>query len=310
LKFLGVLVNRVNSPGHAKISREAIEYYTPARFLGNLPEESELEVSSRHLGLYSGHELDDTIYDKWASHLEKYTDISEILNIETGQPSVPANLVSAGERSRLSPGKTFKVGVAKDEAFQFVYQDTLDLFADSGGNIQFFSPLKDKRLPENLDWIYIPGGYPELHAETLSSNGDLINELRKFAQSGKPMVAECGGLMYLGDQLINEDGKSFGMVGIFSFSTDISSKQLSIGYRDLGSPSGNSQDLKGIRLRGHEFHYSKFIDNAEEPLMVHVSESRGPEVRDGFRYKNCFAFYSHIYWASSLEGYQYILSLI
>jgi len=203
-------------------------------------------------------------------------------------------------------GNPFTVAVAKDDAFQFIYQDTLDMFRQAGGEIKFFSPLNDRSLPENIDWIYLPGGYPELYARKLSLNKSMLSRIHQFGDSGKPIVAECGGLMYLGKSIIDESGKEYNTVGLFKFSTTMTPKRLTLGYRQL-KYNPPSSEHKSILLKGHEFHFSSLLNNLESPQMAQYS---GIKIQDGYRHKNCFALYSHVYWASAPHWLKFITSKI
>lgn len=302
LRFLGVIANRVNSPGHAKILKEAIEHYTSVRFLGALPDNPDLKIDNRHLGLFQAHEQAGKLYDRWADHVEKHIDTDFILK-RAGKEKRKHGKPKANGRWALKPGRPFTVAVARDAAFQFVYQDTLDLFRYLGGNVKFFSPLRDPCLPKNIDWVYIPGGYPELHAKELSSNRSLRSEIRRFGESGKTIVGECGGLMYLGKSIIGETKKRNDMVGLFNFSTSLAKKRLTLGYRQL---SYKLEPTKSVLLKGHEFHFSSLVENRETPRMMQGDS----EIRDGYRYNNCFALYSHTYWASSPRWLRFILNTI
>ncbi len=309
LNVIGVVANRVNSPGHGKILREAIEHYTSAKFLGYLPRQEELTVPDRHLGLAMSHEQEPQIYDKWASHIEQHLDVAGLLKslplIKINEPlSAPSS--SRRWKKSIEP-KPFSVAIARDEAFQFLYQDTLDLIHHHGGTIQYFSPLRDSDLPDNIDWIYIPGGYPELHAKQLSENERILQAVNSFAESGKLIVGECGGLMYLGNSLSDKEGNSYGMAGVFDFATTMQGKRLTLGYRELTFPQPDN-DSPPLGLRGHEFHYSKFEYNNEVPLMAHRMDGKDLDRPDGYREKNSFAFYSHIYWGSSSEWWDYLLN--
>lgn len=305
LDFLGVIANRVNSPGHAKILKDAIEHYTSAKFLGHLPDKPDLKINNRHLGLFQGHEQQDHLYDLWADHIDKHIDINYLLKKTCKVRHTKKTLKSGtARRWKIKFKKPFTVAIAKDQAFQFVYQDTLDMFLHAGGAIKLFSPLSDHHLPENIDWVYIPGGYPELYAKQLSSNKTMLEQIHQFGKSKKPIVAECGGLMYLGKSVISESSEEHSMAGLFKFSTTMNPKRMTLGYRQLQYrlPTGEN-----MLIKGHEFHFSSLTNNRESPQM---SQQVSNQVQDGYRYKNCIALYTHIYWATSPQWLNFILSLI
>lgn len=306
LNFLGVIANRVNHSGHANIIKAAIEKYTSTKFLGYLPTDPSLTLPSRHLGLFQSHEKKESFYNKWADHLERHINIPFILkSIGLNKKGASSTLRWAWKKGK----RTYKVGIAKDEAFAFCYQDTLDIISHYGGEIQFFSPLKDKQLPKDCDWIYLPGGYPELHLKTLSTNKSMLRSIKEFGNSGKVIVGECGGMMVLGISISDEKNKSFPMVGLFNFSTTMNPKKLTLGYRNLKFQQSDTKK-KPFSMRGHEFHYSGFIKNLETPCMKISNGKNSTETNDGYVYKNCFAFYSHIYWGSSSDWLKFILDKI
>lgn len=309
LKFLGVIANRVNHPNHAKILKAAIEHYTPVPFLGSLPSTPDLTLPSRHLGLFQSHENQESFYDKWADHLERHLNIPSILRIiKASKKNVSKENSKPTLRWKKKQAKfSFRVAVAKDEAFAFCYQDTLDVLSHFGGEIHFFSPLNDKELPAGCDWVYLPGGYPELHAKKLSANNSMRQCIKFFGNSGKVIVAECGGMMYLGKNIMDENNFSHAMAGLFSFSTSMNKKKLTLGYRNLKyrPVDGSTKDLF---LKGHEFHYSSFVKNMETPQMQQTKRGKPTKIMDGYVYKNCFALYSHVYWASSINWVNFILA--
>ncbi len=309
LRFLGVVANRVNSEGHASILKNAIEHYTKVKFLGYLPQNPELALPSRHLGLHQGFEQQDALYDRWADHIERHVNVKKLLQSLPKRAAETAETHPASRWKGKKRPRPFTAAVAKDAAFQFVYADTLDLIRHAGGSVRTFSPLKDGALPEGCDWVYLPGGYPELHAEALCANKPLIRQLRRFAADGGVVVAECGGLMYLGKSLTTGDGKRHPMAGLFDFSTTMQNKGLTLGYRKLKfAPNGTGG--KPLVLKGHEFHFSGMQDNREPPIMIHSQNAGKTPVVDGFRRGNCFALYSHLYWGSCPGWLDYLLNLV
>jgi cobyrinic acid a,c-diamide synthase len=307
MQFLGVIANRVNSIGHANILKEAIEHHTSCKFLGNIPNNPSLTIKERHLGLHMDSEATEDLYNQWADHINQNLDVQSIIDTLKRKEDSPAKTNVVTRWKSKPENKEFSVAIAKDKAFPFIYQDTLDLIEHYGGSIKFFSPLNDSVLPENIDWIYIPGGYPELYADKLSRNSNILSAIENFADEGKPVVGECGGLMYMGKNLINNDGDSFPMAGIFNFATTMKDQGLKIGYRKLSYQPENS-DQQQIVLRGHEFHVSSFLINDETPLMNHRIHGKDFGHHDGYRKNNSFAFYSHIYWASSIGWWEYLLN--
>jgi cobyrinic acid a,c-diamide synthase len=311
LKFLGVIANRVNRKGHADLIKAAIEKYTSTKLLGHIPTDTRLTLPSRHLGLLQSHENQDSFYDQWADHLERHINIPLLLKSIDSTKEEPVKEPSkpTPRWTRKQTNNNFKVAIAKDDAFAFCYQDTLDVISHYGGDIHFFSPLNDNRLPNECDWVYLPGGYPELHLKQLSDNKTMIQSIKEHGNSGKLIVGECGGMMYLGKNILNENNRSYPMIGLFNFSTTLSPKILTLGYRNLSFRQNNTVE-KNFGMKGHEFHYSSFLENRETPQMQTSNGKRKAEIKDGYVYKNCFAFYSHIYFGSSTEWLTFILNRI
>jgi cobyrinic acid a,c-diamide synthase len=304
LTFLGVVANKVNSEKHAKLLQTSIEQYTSMKFLGYLPERKNLEIPSRHLGLHQGYEQEETLYEKWADHVEENLNIQEILN------SIPKRVdkTSKDRQSRFGEqsGNKFSVAIAKDSAFQFLYPDTVDMLEFCGGTIKYFSPLEDSSVPTEVDWVYLPGGYPELFGEELSRNKALLNDLSQLADSGLPIVAECGGLMYLGKTLIDGSNRSWPMTGILDFTTTLEKPRMTLGYRKICVKNILEKDEE---IRGHEFHFSQFVE-LKESLNCETFDSQSvSHSKDGIVKGNVFAFYSHIYWPSAPEWLNYIMRI-
>jgi len=308
LNLIGVIANNINSARHADIIKTAIEHHTSAKLLACLPTSPELSIPSRHLGLHQGFEQKNNIYQKWAKHIESHMDLNQFFKLFKLKKPLravsPAKQKPKRWRTKQKPG-SFNIAVAKDEAFQFIYQDTLDFLTHQGFSISFFSPLHDAHLPSNMDGFYFPGGYPELHAEALSKNRTLLKEVKNAGSAGKRIVGECGGLMYLGKHITNETGKNFSMVGLFNFSTSIKTRKLTLGYRKL-KPAKTSDNNRNLILHGHEFHYSNFVVNNERPKWNNNHHKKGVILKDGYSTKNCHSFYMHIYWAVNKEWLNYL----
>ena len=167
--------------------------------------------------------------------------------------------------------------------------------------------MRDKHLPSTADWLYFPGGYPELHAKILSSNMSMLKDIKKWNKSNRLLVAECGGLMYLGKSIKDANGKPHKMAGIYNFYTTIKKKKLTLGYRKLRA----SKDIKLSKsLKGHEFHYSNFEKNQEKPLWSEKKLVKPIKIKDGFRHLNSFAFYTHIYWGENEPWLKFLLKIV
>lgn len=186
-------------------------------------------------------------------------------------------------------------------AFCFYYEDNLDLLKAAGAELVFFSPMEDSQLPVDINGIYIGGGYPELHAEELSRNSTMLESVKAWAQTGKPLYAECGGLMYLSRGIRNFEDKFFAMADIFPFETRMKKSRSRLGYRQIILKQDCLVGKKGAELRGHEFHYSEIIDSGTCPGTAYsLQDGSGQYLHDeGHQYKKTLASYIHIHFGSS-----------
>jgi cobyrinic acid a,c-diamide synthase len=200
-----------------------------------------------------------------------------------------------------------KIGIIRDSAFQFYYPENIDALAARGAEIEYVSPLKDRELPE-LDALYIGGGFPETHAEQLAANKKFNSQLKALAEDGFPIYAECGGLMYLGEQLVLEN-KSYPMVGILPVSFDFYKRPQGHGYTIVKVEGKNPYYDVGFEIKGHEFHYSRVSkwDSGKSDLICRMQRGAGIEKdRDGILYKKVLATYTHVHalgtpgWADAL----------
>jgi cobyrinic acid a,c-diamide synthase len=193
-----------------------------------------------------------------------------------------------------------RVGIARDRAFSFYYEDNLDLLRENGTEIVEFSPLTDSALPENLHALYFGGGYPELHAAALSGNGRLLKDIREFAEANKPIYAECGGLMYLAERLTTLEGQSYPMAGILPVAVEMTKSLVHFGYADVEFADDCLLGKKGTVVRGHSFHCSRIV--AQDPLRcayrVHYSLS-GRNEEEGFTHRQVLGSYIHLHFRSN-----------
>lgn len=219
-----------------------------------------------------------------------------------------------------------RIAIVYDKAFCFYYADNLDLLRDAGAEIVRFSPLHDSAIPDGVDAVYIGGGYPELHAEELSRNASMLKSIYDWADSGNPIYAECGGVMYLSQGIYDFDGNFFKMAGIFSFETQMKRGRPHLGYREILLKENCILGKKGKRLRGHEFHYSEIKPEGTVPDLRTersgvVESGLSPSARggiinkiysvrdnsinklagEGYTFKNTLASYIHIHFGSNSE---------
>lgn len=309
VNLVAVIANNINSVRHAQIVKDAIEHHTSAKLLACLPTVPELSIPNRYLGLHQSIEGTATIYKKWANHIEAHIDMKlfkKLFKLKKSSRQVSNTNHESNRWKTKSLPCSYNIAVAKDEAFQFVYQDTLDFLYHQGFNITFFSPIHDSRLPQNMDGYYFPGGYPELHAKSLSKNKSMIKDIKNAGIAGQMIIGECGGLMYLGKHIIDANNMKLPMVGLFDLVTSIKARKLSLGYRKLKAIKPANKN-RNIILQGHEFHYSTFAINNEIPNWKNEPSKGKILLKDGYSSKSCHAFYTHIYWASNKRWLNYLM---
>jgi cobyrinic acid a,c-diamide synthase len=254
VQLAGVVLNRVGSDGHLHSTAEAIRATTGLPVLGSLPDEPELAVPERHLGLVPAAEggVSARTLDRLAELVMQRFDLAAIRRI--AESARPLATVPSGEVHGL-PAEV-RIGVAQDRAFGFYYQDTIDVLRECGAEIVPFSPLDDEKLPANADGLYIGGGFPELYATELSRNDGLRRALQEHARQRRPIYAECGGLMALGRSLSTFEGKLLPMFGLLPVDSRMQRERLTIGYREIEALRPSPLMPCGARIRGHEFHWS------------------------------------------------------
>ncbi|EKM96539.1 cobyrinic acid a,c-diamide synthase [Stutzerimonas degradans] len=247
LPFAGVLANRVGSARHGEILRDSLP--APLRWYGALPRSAEVELPSRHLGLVQAEELAD---------LDARLDAAaEALAQSADTELPPAVTFAAPQDASVEPLLAgVRIGVARDAAFAFLYQANLDLLRALGAELLFFSPLRFTRLPA-VDSLYLPGGYPELHLRGLSRNRPMAEAIRAHHAAGKPILAECGGMLYLLDGLTDTAGVREPMLGLLPGEARMRPRLTALALQEVALPEG--------RLRGHTFHHSE-LESPLEPL--------------------------------------------
>lgn len=280
IKIAGAIFNFVNSESHYQFMKDACED-VGINALGYVPRNENINLPERHLGLQisAKDKYEDTI-NAMALHLEKTVDIEQILEIcKSKRPDF-------NSPSDISKPK-LRIGVAKDEAFNFTYHENLRALSQIG-ELHYFSPINDSTLPE-VDFIYLAGGYPELYLEELSLNKSMRQAILEFALSGGKILAECGGMMYLSKNIIDKDGKIFPMVGFLNQDASMQNMKLKLGYRKI--------KLEDETLFGHEFHYSHLADSKEETKNIKVYSARDKQLdTQVIRKNNVLASYIHFYW--------------
>jgi cobyrinic acid a,c-diamide synthase len=304
VKIGGVIANMCGSHSHGLWLQQALAAAGAPPLLGTITRDAFPELPSRHLGLVSAEETDwsDTLIGQLSELAENAIDLDKLLQ-EATPPHVMADELRAAS---ASDGKGIKLAVARDAAFQFYYADFFDALTARGVEMQFFSPLDDDAVPYDCDGLYLGGGYPELHAQKLSDNEAMRNSVAEFCGSGKVVYAECGGLIYLCEEVEVKSG-SWPMVGVLPSRARMLEKRKTLGYVEATLQRSTLFGAVGTRLRGHEFHYSELCD---DPIgrdgwlsAYRLKKNRGGQVRDeGYQKGNILASYAHLHLASQPQA--------
>ena len=279
-EVVGAIFNRVASPSHYTFLKEAARD-AGVEALGWLPRDEAFAAPSRHLGL-SLENLGafEPVVERLADAVEAHVDLDRLEELTLR----PFGFRAPAPR----PRGTLRTAVARDEAFNFLYRANLDRLEELG-EVRFFSPLRDRDLPE-ADLLYLPGGYPEFRLEELTRNEPLRRAVRDYAEAGGRLIAECGGMMYLARAIRDERGESYPMCGVLPVEASMEGMKLRLGYREI--------HYGEHRLRGHEFHYSHIEGDC--PSVARQFSARGAEVATPlYRYKNVIAGYTHLYWGEA-----------
>lgn len=276
LPFAGVILNRVASPRHERLARAGMEA-VGIKVLGALPRRGDLTLPERHLGLVQAIEhpdLDRAIGD-YAAFLRAHVDLAAIVAAAAGVAR------TSGGALPLPPAQ--RIALAQDAAFSFTYPHLLDGWRQAGTEIMPFSPLADEAPALDADLVWLPGGYPELHAGRIAAAGRFMAGLRAHAQT-RPVHGECGGYMVLGDALIAKDGVHHRMAGLLGLVTSHAQRRMHLGYRHARLIAPLGAIAAGACLRGHEFHYATIVEQGDAPL-AHVTDADGADVAETGSYR-------------------------
>ncbi|MEA3386450.1 MAG: cobyrinate a,c-diamide synthase [Thermodesulfobacteriota bacterium] len=308
LRFAGVVLNKTGSERHAALLKEAL---SPLGLLwtGTLVRNQDMQLPSRHLGLITAEEggLETEQADLFRSWLEKGCDLNLLLKIirQNRKDIRPADQTGTKKRPGISSSRPVRIAVAKDEAFCFYYQANLDILEKFGAEIVFFSPLRDHSLPPGIQRLYLGGGYPELHAEALSKNRNLREEILTKAHGNLPIYAECGGFLYLCRGLVQkkEPRPEHPWIGLFPFMVNMQKRRCALGYRKIILKKDTILGPAGTKIRGHEFHYSNLLEPiSQDKSIISVYEVRNAGnsllAPEGYTWNNTLAGYIHLHFGS------------
>ena len=270
VRIAGVILNRVASERHRALVTDAIAAL-PLPLLGALPRVAAIALPERHLGLVQAGERADigALMGQLAEAAERHIDLDAIV----GHAAVFPN-GSANDRPAALPPPGQRIALARDQAFSFVYSNVVETWRNAGAEILPFSPLADEAPPRQADSCWLPGGYPELHAETLANARNFADGLRRFAETG-PVHGECGGYMVLGENLEDAAGRRHPMTGLLGHWTSFAKRKLHLGYRSARLLSASVLGGAGTVIRGHEFHYASLISAGGDEPFADVADAGG-----------------------------------
>ncbi|MEQ1795245.1 MAG: cobyrinate a,c-diamide synthase [Nitrospira sp.] len=297
LRVAGVLFNRVGSEGHYRLLKDAVEAATDLAVVGYLRPDAAVTVADRHLGLVTAMEQGPAeLYDRLGTMAAETINLDLVEALAKSAGDLP--LVSAPSAVAKGRERPIRIGVAYDPAFCFYYQDNLDLLEAEGAELVRFSPCRDCALPD-VEMLYLGGGYPELHADTLARNSPMRQAVRAFAERGGTIYAECGGMMYLTQAIRDFEGRSHDMVGLFAADAVMKKSGLTLGYRTAALSQTCILGDAGVIVRGHEFHYSRLVSCAPLNYACSLTDARGDSKgQDGLVSGNVLALYTHLHFAS------------
>ena len=292
-RICGVILNKIGSKKHEKLCRDALKK-VGLPILGVIPRSDGLQLESRHLGLIPVREklsLDKKI-KSIAKSLTDFIEIEKIIKLSKDVSSLPQIHAQKNRKEQT------RIAVALDESFNFYYQDNLDSLKRLGAEIVYFSPISDKKIP-SCDGIYIGGGFPEVKGDLLQRNDQMKKLIKKYAENGLPIYAECGGLMYL-TKSIRYKSEKFKMVGLFDAVT-VMEKKLKLNYTSAKISSHSPFSIQSKIIRGHEFHYSELdLLSKDSKFVYDLSVGIGiKDKKDGLTVYNTLASYMHVHFSNS-----------
>ncbi|MFB5674818.1 cobyrinate a,c-diamide synthase [Paenibacillus terreus] len=329
LRIAGVIVNRCGSRGHYEIVKAAIEQECGIPVLGWLPRDEELDIPERHLGLVPAIERGELepLFRRAAERIREGTDLNRLWEL-AGSIALPATAPAAADSTSAAPaalatahpvspsfasgsqpsevkpssvliGDKPVIAIAKDAAFNFYYEDNMELLRQAGAELVYFSPLAGERIPVGASGLYLGGGFPEEYAAAIAANQAFMNGIRQAAANDMPLFAECGGYMVLARTLTDRAGEIHAMAGIIPAHVRMQEKRAALGYREARAIRDCLLLERGETIRGHEFHYSVMSFDEESPVP-YAYETKGMRgiTAEGYARGRVLAGYTHVHLAS------------
>lgn len=295
LHIAAVIANRVGSTTHARWVAEAIRDTCRAVPVGALARDEALAMPERHLGLVTAVEgpLPTERCARLADAIEASVDLDRLLAL-----AAPLSLSEGATPPACPAGARARIGIARDAAFQFYYAENLEALRAAGAELVFWSPLEVTALPE-VDGLYLGGGYPELHARALSENTPVLKAVGEFVAAGRPVYAECGGLMYLADALEDMSSLSHPMVGVLPATVHMQPARLTLGYTEVRFVADTPLGAAGTVARGHEFHVSTLDPVPPSVARAYRLEGSGEGRAEGYLVARALMSYVHLHFGSN-----------
>lgn len=304
VRILGVILNGVAGPAHKKLLRDAIAQ-VDVPVLGAFPRLPEAALAERHLGLVTAGEQTWNVEQVQALRdaAESSVDLDYLLGgSEIGQLPALAEAKTVAAIRGLN-NEPVRIGIARDQAFSFYYQSSLDTLRAAGAELVDVSPLSNDAVPATLDGLYLGGGYPEVFAEQLAHNQSFLESLRDFAAAGHPVYAECGGLMYLAEELTTLDGRRHAMAAVLPLAIEMLTRLDSFGYTEIELLDDCLVGERGTSLRGHSFHYSRVTRCGDVECCYRTRQLlTGTENHEGYSAGSVLASYIHLSFAAHPHG--------
>ncbi len=294
VKIVAVIANRVGSEGHYHLVKAAVEQECQIPVVGYLKRDDELSIPERHLGLVPSIERGELepFFEKLGELVLENIDVDKLYELAQA-PDLVVQVQQLGK----SKVKDVRLAFARDAAFNFYYQENLELLESYGAELVEFSPLKGENLPEMVDGLYLGGGFPEEFAKELAELDEVKNSIKHAIENGLPTLAECGGFMYLTDAIETTGGESFPMVGLIPGVVQMHKNLAALGYREITGEEENKLFQGNQGARGHEFHYSTFHPTTKLPSAYQTKGMRGTK-KEGFLTRNLVAGYTHLHFGS------------